>query len=311
MRNSILAVAAAATLFSCGPKPATVSLFNGKDLSGWTAVLEDSTLRPSTEFTVEDGAISLSGKFGYIRTEVPYADYRLNAEWRWPDSATNSGIFLHIQRDGIWPNCYECQLWNGKAGDLIHSSGTQSAELRADSTLVILPKLEPSTEKPVGEWNTAEIVCSDSTITVHVNGRLQNRITGLSNRQGFIGLQSEEAPSSSATSPSLRSIERLPHPAARGWNNAREIVLLPRISNYDDKKMITVSNLEVQYGKRVLFKDVNLKFTPGNCYGVIGANGAGKSTFLKVLSGEVTPTRGSVAFGPHERLSVLKQDHFE
>ncbi len=75
--------------------------------------------------------------------------------------------------------------------------------------------------------------------------------------------------------------------------------------------MITVSNLEVQYGKRVLFKDVNLKFTPGNCYGVIGANGAGKSTFLKVLSGEVTPMRGGVAFGPGERLSVLRQDHFE
>ncbi len=74
--------------------------------------------------------------------------------------------------------------------------------------------------------------------------------------------------------------------------------------------MITVSNLEVQYGKRVLFKDVNLKFTPGNCYGVIGANGAGKSTFLKVLSGEVSPTRGSVSFGPSERLSVLQQDHF-
>lgn len=75
--------------------------------------------------------------------------------------------------------------------------------------------------------------------------------------------------------------------------------------------MITVSNLEVQYGKRVLFKDVNLKFTPGNCYGVIGANGAGKSTFLKVLSGEVTPSRGNVVFGSGERLSVLKQDHFE
>ena len=58
--------------------------------------------------------------------------------------------------------------------------------------------------------------------------------------------------------------------------------------------MITVSNLEVQYGKRVLFKDVNLKFTPGNCYGVIGANGAGKSTFLKVLSGDVTPSPASV-----------------
>ena len=75
--------------------------------------------------------------------------------------------------------------------------------------------------------------------------------------------------------------------------------------------MITVSNLEVQFGKRVLFKDVNLKFTPGNCYGVIGANGAGKSTFLKVLSGDVDATRGSVTFGPGERLSVLSQDHFK
>lgn len=75
--------------------------------------------------------------------------------------------------------------------------------------------------------------------------------------------------------------------------------------------MITVSNLEVQFGKRVLFKDVNLKFTPGNCYGIIGANGAGKSTFLRVLSGDVDPSRGHVSFGPGERLSVLKQDHFE
>lgn len=75
--------------------------------------------------------------------------------------------------------------------------------------------------------------------------------------------------------------------------------------------MITVSNVELQFGKRVLFKDVNFRFTPGNCYGVIGANGAGKSTFLKVLSGEITCTRGNVSYGPNERLSVLKQDHNE
>ena len=74
--------------------------------------------------------------------------------------------------------------------------------------------------------------------------------------------------------------------------------------------MITVSDLEIQFGKRTLFRDVNLKFTPGNCYGVIGANGAGKSTFLRILSGELDPTRGTVMFGPGERLSVLKQDHF-
>jgi ATPase subunit of ABC transporter with duplicated ATPase domains len=75
--------------------------------------------------------------------------------------------------------------------------------------------------------------------------------------------------------------------------------------------MITVSNLQVQFGKRVLFQDVNLKFTPGNCYGIIGANGAGKSTLLRVLAGDVDPVRGGVTFGPGERLSVLKQDHFE
>ena len=75
--------------------------------------------------------------------------------------------------------------------------------------------------------------------------------------------------------------------------------------------MITVSNLAIQFGKKPLFADVNLKFTPGNCYGVIGANGAGKSTFLRLISGELEPTHGSVLMGPGERLSVLKQDHFE
>jgi len=74
--------------------------------------------------------------------------------------------------------------------------------------------------------------------------------------------------------------------------------------------MITVSNLDVQFGKRALFQDVNLKFTPGNCYGIIGANGAGKSTFLRVLSKQLDPTRGQVTLGPGERLSVLSQDHF-
>ena len=75
--------------------------------------------------------------------------------------------------------------------------------------------------------------------------------------------------------------------------------------------MITVNNLGIQFGKRVLFQDVNLKFTPGNCYGVIGANGAGKSTLMRILSGELSPTHGTVTLGPGERLSVLEQDHFK
>lgn len=75
--------------------------------------------------------------------------------------------------------------------------------------------------------------------------------------------------------------------------------------------MITLSNLAIQFGKRVLYKDVNMKFTNGNIYGVIGANGAGKSTLLKAISGELDPTKGSVELGPGERLSVLSQDHFK
>ncbi|WP_027339634.1 ABC-F family ATP-binding cassette domain-containing protein [Halonatronum saccharophilum] len=75
--------------------------------------------------------------------------------------------------------------------------------------------------------------------------------------------------------------------------------------------MITVSNVGVQFGSSRLFSDVNLKFTPGNCYGIIGANGAGKSTFLKVLSGEIDTTKGEVIIPPKKRISVLKQDHYQ
>ena len=75
--------------------------------------------------------------------------------------------------------------------------------------------------------------------------------------------------------------------------------------------MITVNNVAFQFGGQLLFKDVDLKFTPGNCYGIIGANGAGKSTFLRILCGELSPTRGEVSIPSTERLSILKQNHFE
>ena len=75
--------------------------------------------------------------------------------------------------------------------------------------------------------------------------------------------------------------------------------------------MITVSNVSLRYGGRKLFEDVNIKFTPGNCYGVIGANCAGKITFLKILSGEVQPNTGDVSISPNTRMSILKQDHYQ
>ena len=74
--------------------------------------------------------------------------------------------------------------------------------------------------------------------------------------------------------------------------------------------MLSANGITIRFGKRVLFEDVNIKFTKGNCYGIIGANGAGKSTFLKVLSGEIEPSKGDVTLDKGERISVLKQDHF-
>ena len=75
--------------------------------------------------------------------------------------------------------------------------------------------------------------------------------------------------------------------------------------------MIQASNVTLRLGKKALFEDVNIKFTEGNCYGLIGANGAGKSTFLKILTGEIEPTKGEIILTPGQRLSFLKQDHFQ
>jgi len=75
--------------------------------------------------------------------------------------------------------------------------------------------------------------------------------------------------------------------------------------------MLQASNVSLRFGKRVLFEEVNIKFTEGNCYGLIGANGAGKSTFLKILSGEIDSQTGSISMNPGERMSILKQNHFE
>lgn len=84
-----------------------------------------------------------------------------------------------------------------------------------------------------------------------------------------------------------------------------------RYNNSQIQNMIAVNNLGMQFGKKVLFQDVNMKFTPGNCYGIIGANGAGKSTLMRILSDQLSPTHGTITQGPGERMSVLEQDHFK
>ena len=167
-------------------------LFNGKDLAGWEAYLEDSKADPKNTWSVSDGVLRCTGTpTGYIQTAVEYADYKLHVEWRWPDGAGNSGVLLHkAGKDMIWPKCIEAQLKNGNAGDFILMGGTNCKEHEGKEGRR-MPRAEEDSEKPLGEWNRYDIVCAGGTIEVRINGVLQNKATECTVRSGRICLQSE------------------------------------------------------------------------------------------------------------------------
>jgi len=219
----------AALLSAEAIKPAgTIVLFNGRDLTGWFQVAQptqDGALPATATWKVADGLIQCTGKpNGYIRTAARYRDYRLTVEWRWmpgpqplrPDGTPrnrNNGVLLHMDPpDGVWPRSLEAQLMETNAGDFYVIGGVETAEharlvaqavaaagtdekaLAAARNDRRTPKTKPSSEKPLGEWNTYDIVCSGDTVVVSVNGVEQNRATGVTVREGHICLQSEGAP---------------------------------------------------------------------------------------------------------------------
>lgn len=175
-----------------GIRKETTRLFNGKNLSNWVFCLKDPAVDPSSVFTAKKGVIHISGEpFGYMRTKDTYSDYKLHVEWRWPSEPTNSGVFVHGQKpDTIWLKCVECQLKAGNAGDFVCMNGANMKEL-TDKSKIVVKKLADSSEKPSGEWNTMEVICDADTVTVYVNGVLQNKGTNVSVNKGSICLQSE------------------------------------------------------------------------------------------------------------------------
>ncbi|UCH63997.1 MAG: DUF1080 domain-containing protein [Fidelibacterota bacterium] len=177
----------------CTPAGEQTLLFNGQDLSGWVFVLRDKDVDPMTVWSVRDGVIHCTGEpFGYMRTEADYADYKLHVEWRWPDEAGNSGVFLHMSLpDTVWPRSIECQLMSGNAGDFVTFQGVRFKELVEDR---VLKKKTESSEKAPGQWNSYDITCHGDTIRVSVNGVLQNEATETTISSGKICLQSEGKP---------------------------------------------------------------------------------------------------------------------
>jgi hypothetical protein len=173
-------------------------LWNGKDFAGWKLFLREPAANVMKTWSVTNGLLRCEGKpTGYMRTETPYADYHLHVEWRWPEKAGNNGVLVHMSgEDKVWPRSLECQLHSGNAGDFWVIGGLEFAEhakggprVKGRRTI----KLKDSSEKPLGQWNTYDIVCKDDWIVVFVNGVLQSVGTKCSDKSGKICLQSEGA----------------------------------------------------------------------------------------------------------------------
>jgi hypothetical protein len=175
----------------------TVSLFNGTDLDGWYMWLEEADADPKNVWKVQEGAIYCTGQpTGFIRTKKEYSDFKLVLEWRWPQEPGNSGVLLRMSgQEKVWPLCMEAQLMHNRAGDLIGMGCTfNENKAKKDAPISYTPRMNESSEKAPGGWNTYEITCKGGTIEVTINGQRQNKATGATIRKGYIGLQSEGAP---------------------------------------------------------------------------------------------------------------------
>lgn len=198
-----LALAAAFARAESPQKP--VNLLNGKDLAGWEYVATPAADIKSVCTVGADGTIAVAGKpVGYIATTASYENYQLHAEWRWPATAaknSNGGVMLHIAsgptNKTAWPVCFQMQLKLTRVGDLLPMNDAKFAEKLSTAPGVPTPILNRSgddNEKPLGEWNTCDIVCRGDTIEVTINGVAQNKVTQCAPAAGKIGFQLEGMP---------------------------------------------------------------------------------------------------------------------
>lgn len=169
--------------------------FDAAHANNWEYVVRNSTQDPTELFKMNQGVLSIKDStVGYLRTKDCFKNYTVDLEWRWTKVLANSGILIHIQKpDTIWPICYQVQQKADAAGDIICMNGLWAKEC-TDTIKTTVPKMKKSNEKPLGEWNTLKIISKNGTLTVYVNAELQNKITGLTAKKGYIGFQAESKP---------------------------------------------------------------------------------------------------------------------
>jgi len=177
---------------------AAADMFNGRDFSGWELRTEPAAAIGSVFSVQPDGVIAASGSpLGFLATTASYRNYKLHVEWRWPGKTGNGGVLLHISEgplDRVWPLSQQVQTKFGAVGDLLPMAGASFAEPLTGDKPPLKAHIAASSEKPAGEWNSADIVSRDGAIEVSVNGVLQNRISNAAPREGRIGFQLEGTP---------------------------------------------------------------------------------------------------------------------
>jgi len=175
----------------------TVLIWNGKNLDGLEFVLRNKNVPVESVCKIQNGVLHINGgQMGYFKTKEIFSNYKLHTEWRWIEQNENgnSGILVHSQKpDTVWPNCIQVQFKKDNAGDFIAMSGATLKET-IGKPKETAPKFNPSNEKPEGEWNSCDVICSGDSILVYVNGLYQNKGTQCNSKNGTIGFQLEGKP---------------------------------------------------------------------------------------------------------------------
>ncbi len=195
--TSIFAAACSFTTAFGEIPSAKVSLFNGKDTVGWISFLKNNAPADQT-WTVKDGLLICTGApGGFLRTEKSYEQYKFTVEWRFTKPG-NTGVVVHMTPpDAVWPKSIECQGMNKSQGDFYLWSGATAAGatplLDKDGGIhgYKIARAGADAENPAGEWNTFTVVCDKDAVTIFVNGKEVNKLSGANLTSGFIGLQSE------------------------------------------------------------------------------------------------------------------------
>ncbi len=199
MKLSTLALITLSTFSAFAEESKNTDLL-AKGLDGWTFITKEGEQPIDTAWKLTDGVLSTTGTpSGYLRTKETFKNYTLTFEWRWQPNTekNNSGVLVHVSTPnptGVWPKSFEAQLEHGNAGDFWCIGETLTAKGESPNNGKRWLRTADPKEKTLGEWNTMTVTCTETEITVHVNGTLTNQGKTLSTNQGTIAFQAEGFP---------------------------------------------------------------------------------------------------------------------